>query len=274
MAFLLLMLIPIGYLFLIAPRLPRRPLGNLAGWDYAHRGLWNEELPENSLPAFQNAMDHGFGMEMDVHLTADDKLVVFHDDSLQRMCGDPRRIADCTLADLAALRLNGREPIPTLDEFLKLVRGQVPLIVEIKTCKRIDRLCALTAERLDAYSGDYCIESFDPRAVAWFRKHRPSVIRGQLAFGLVKPSANRKTPINRFVASLTQNVLGRPDFIAFEAETDHSLPMRLARLFRPWLVAWTVRDAETMRKLRGRYDLQIFEGFVPENRHPKTRDEG
>lgn len=267
MAWLLLLLIPLLYVFLIAPRLPRRPLGRLAGWDYAHRGLWNDELPENSLPAFQNAIDHGFGMEMDVHLTADDKLVVFHDDTLQRMCGDPRRITDCTLAELRALRLKGKEQIPTFDAFLQLVNGQVPLIIEIKTCKRIDRLCDLVASRLDDYTGDYCVESFDPRAVRWFRQHRPQVIRGQLAFGLVKPSKNPKTPINRFVASLAQNVMGRPDFIAFEAATDHSLPMRLARLFRPWLVAWTVRDAATMDRLRGRYDLQIFEGFVPE-KHP------
>ncbi|MBQ7865592.1 MAG: glycerophosphodiester phosphodiesterase, partial [Clostridia bacterium] len=75
------------YLFLIFPNLPRRDVRHLQGYDYAHRGLWNATLPENSMAAFRNAVAHGFGMELDVHLTKDDQLVVFHDDSLLRMCG-------------------------------------------------------------------------------------------------------------------------------------------------------------------------------------------
>ena len=92
------------YLFLIAPRIPKRRLKEPAGL-YAHRGLWNGERPENSLAAFRAATEQGFGIEMDVHLTKDGQLVVFHDDSLQRMCGTEGIITERTLAELKELRL-------------------------------------------------------------------------------------------------------------------------------------------------------------------------
>ena len=261
------------YLFLIAPRIPRRPLNGFEGL-YAHRGLWNTERPENSLSAFRAAVEAGFGIETDVHITKDDKLVVFHDESLKRMCGDTRKLPDCTLSELRQLRLAGSgETIPTFDEFLETVDGKVPLVVEIKTDKRITLLCEMVNERLSRYEGPYCIESFDPRAVRWYRKNRPDVIRGQLTFGLVKPSRMPKTPLMRLLASQIANVLGRPDFIAAEHITDHSVPLRLVRLFRPHFAAWTVRSQADMDRLKDRYEIQIFETFVPEGRKVSVRSE-
>ena len=252
------------YLFLCFPRKPRRPIQDLQGWDYAHRGLWNDELPENSLPAFRNAIANGFGMELDVHITADDELVVFHDDDLQRMCGDARRVSDCTLRELKALRLlDTDERIPTFDEFLQTVNGQAPLIIELKSDKNLIRLCEKVEERLRRYNGVYCSESFHPLAVRWWRKNRPDVIRGQLTLGLCKPSEREKTGELRFLASMAVNVLSRPDFVAMETITDHSVPIRIQRLLRPWLVAWTVKSQDEMDRLRGKYDLQIFDSFVP-----------
>ena len=264
--FLILIALCVLYLYLIAPRVPRRPLNGLEGL-YAHRGLWNGERPENSLPAFRAAVEKGFGIETDVHITKDNRLVVFHDDSLKRMCGDGRNLPDCTLAELRQLRLAGtEETIPTFDEFLEAVDGKVPLVIEIKTDRRITLLCEQVNERLSRYQGPYCIESFDPRAVRWYRKHRPDVIRGQLTFGLVKPSQMPKNLITRLLASQIGNVLGRPDFMACEHETDHSVPLRLVRLFRPNLAAWTVRSQSDMDRLKGRYEIQIFEKFMPINK--------
>lgn len=260
------------YLCLCFPHKPRRPIDPLRGWDYAHRGLWNREFPENSLPAFRNAVANGFGIEMDVHLTADEKLVVFHDDDLKRMCGDDRSISACTLAELQELRLlETEERIPTFDDFLRTVDGKVPLIVELKSDSKITRLCELAEERLRRYPGVYCIESFDPFAVRWWRKHRPDVIRGQLSLGLVKPSKQEKKLKVRVLASMMVNALSRPDFVAMEAVTDHSLPMRIQRRLRPWLVAWTVKSQEEMDRLRSRYDLQIFEGFVPDGKDMRKK---
>ena len=252
------------YLFLIAPRVPRRPLGPFKG-PYAHRGLWDGQKPENSLPAFRAAVQKGFGVETDVHITADDRLVVFHDDSLKRMCGADRNIADCTLKELRQYTLlDTEENIPTFDEFLDTAQGMVPLLIEIKTDKRVLQLCRMVNDRLRSYPGPYMIESFDPRAVRWYRKNRPDVIRGQLTFGLGRPSPLPKTAVTRLLASQAANVIGRPDFIAADHTTDRRLPQFLVRLFRPHLAAWTVRSREDMRRLAGRYDIQIFEGFVPD----------
>ena len=252
------------YLFLIFPNMPKRDIKHLQGYDYAHRGLWNDKLPENSMAAFRNAVEHGFGMEMDVHLTKDDQLVIFHDDSLKRMCGVDKPICECTLAELQQYRLKGTEEgIPTFDEFLNMVNGRVPLIIEIKPDKRISELCQHVHARLQQYQGPYCIESFHPLAVQWFRKNAPEIIRGQLANGLYGAAPEDRTWLYRGLASLIQNVVGRPDFVAYEHTTDRNLPMILMRIIKPHLVCWTVRSQHDMDVVRRRYDLQIFEGFIP-----------
>lgn len=258
---LILLAIADLYLFLLRPNLPRRDISQLRGYDYAHRGLWNEALPENSLGAFENAVKNGFGIELDVHLTADGQLAVFHDDTLLRMCGTDKPIHDCTMAELAAMPLKGTPwRIPTFASVLELVGGQAPLIVEIKAGPRLEELCRKTCDMLRRYGGPCCIESFHPLAVKWFRRNAPDMIRGQLAYGL---GTRRPTALNLLVSSLLQNALGRPDFIAYEAATDGNLPMALMRLMRPHLVCWTIRSQQDMDAQRGRYDLQIFDSFVP-----------
>ena len=124
------------YIFLISPRLPRKSMRLFLthGKYYAHRGLHSETVPENSLPAFKLAVEHGYGMELDVQITADGVPVVFHDNTLSRMCGIDRGIHDYTLEELEQFALAGHEDIhiPTLASVLELVGGKVPLVVEIK----------------------------------------------------------------------------------------------------------------------------------------------
>lgn len=252
------------WLLLILPPPHRRSLGCLADFHYAHRGLWNEDRPENSLPAFHAAVEHGFGMELDVHITKDDHLVVFHDDTLTRICGDDRRVEDLTLAELRQLRLNSSDClIPTLDEVLAIVQGQTPLLIEIKPDKRLPELCSLLCTAMQAYGHPdmWMIESFHPIAVKWFRQNAPSVIRGQLAYGL--RTRKKKKPLDFVVASLLSIAVSRPDFVAYCADDEPSLPMRWLRLFRPTLVAWTVHSQQQFDTLSSRYCLQIFEGFIP-----------
>lgn len=258
----------IVYVLLILPRLPRRDLGKLLGWDYAHRGLWNDKLPENSLSAFRAAVENGFGIELDVHLTADGHLIVHHDDSLKRMCGVDKKIAQTTLAEIRALRLlDTDEVVPTFDEVLEIVGGRVPLIVEVKVEKGNHApLSKAVYERMQRYDGPWCMESFQPQAVEWFRRNAPEVIRGQLTFSRVGQGKDWQGKLlNIGIASLLQNLLSRPDFVAYEAKSEkwYSLPMRVMRLVRPWLAAWTVRSQKDMDALRKKYDIQIFEGFVP-----------
>lgn len=266
-------LIAVGliYLFLIAPNLLHRKLRRreLLGWHYAHRGLHDDNhlVPENSLPAFRKAVQKGYGIELDVHLTLDQKLVVHHDNSLKRLCGDSRLISETTLEEIQRLDLcHTGESIPSLEQVLELVDGQVPLIIELKSDREGDTaLAALLHGRMQSYKGAYCVESFDPLLMRWYKKHAPKVVRGQLAMDQRYTKKGKYTSWKQPVSAyLLLNFLSRPDFVAYGYKSDKNLSFRVLRsLFRPMLVAWTVRSKEDFDKLERTYDLQIFEAFEP-----------
>ena len=270
-AIIILIILLLVYAELIRPNLPKRDITPLMGRDYAHRGYWNtndpgeENRPENSLAGFRAAVEKDYGIELDVHLTKDGHLVVHHDDSLKRLTGVDIRIADSTLAEIRACKLPNGEPVPTYDEVLDTVAGRIPMIVEVKVENRNhDALSKAVYERMQRYDGPWCMESFDPRAVKWFRMNAPEIIRGQLAFDSAGKGKNFKEwTRNLYIASMLQNFLARPDFIAFSASSVkwHSLPIHLLWLMKPWFVAWTVRSQADMDKWRGQWDLQIFEKF-------------
>ncbi len=268
---IVLLLLLLVYAELIRPNLPRRDITPLLGFDYAHRGLWTthdpgeNNRPENSLAAFRAAAEKGYGIELDVHLTRDGRLVVHHDDSLKRLTGTDIRIAESTLEEVRACKLPNGEPVPTYDEVLETVAGRIPMIVEVKVENgNHAALSEAVYQRMQSYSGPWCMESFSPSAVKWFRLNAPEIIRGQLAFD---HAGKGKTAFlflrNLGIASMLQNMLSRPDFVAFEASSVkwHTLSIHLLRLMKPWFVAWTVRSQADMDKLRGKWDLQIFEKF-------------
>ena len=194
-----------AFAFLVAPgRATRAQKAPFLCRNYAHRGLHTEDgsVPENSLPAFRAAAEAGYAVEMDVHLTADDRLVVFHDDTLERMCGVQGVIDDFTLAELRALRLGKTDcVIPTFAEALEALGGRVPLLLEVKRGHDNRRLCALTLEALRTYTGPYCVESFDPTIVAWFRRNAPDILRGQLS----QPPKEYGTALSKPAAAIVGN---------------------------------------------------------------------
>ena len=269
----ILMLLLLAYAAIIRPNLPRRDVTPLLGRHYAHRGLWTtnepgeESRPENSLAGFRAAVEADYGIELDVHLTRDGHLVVHHDDSLKRLTGTDIRIAESTLAEIRACHLPNGEPVPTYDEVLDVVAGRIPMIVEVKVENRNQAaLCQAVYERMQRYDGPWCLESFDPWAVAWFRRSAPEVIRGQLASDNAFRGKTLKLWLrNLGMASMLQNWWARPDFIAFNARSVRwcTLSIHLLRLMKPWFVAWTVRSQEELDKNRRDYDLQIFEKFIP-----------
>jgi hypothetical protein len=264
----ILLLLLVLYLFLIAPNLLHRKLcaKQLTDHAYAHRGLHDNArgVPENSMAAFQKAVQAGYGIELDVRETRDHVLVVHHDETLERSCGDSRRVCDVPLAELQQLSLfKTSEHIPTFDEVLSLVNGQVPLIVELKTDFYNHSLPQTVYQCLSQYNGAYCIESFDPFAVRWYRKNARSVVRGQLAFMPPLKQKPFKEKLRRIALGyLLIDFLGRPDFIAYGYKTDANISFRIvASVFRPLLAAWTVCDQETYHELQQYYDIQIFERF-------------
>ncbi len=255
------------YIFLLAPgRLPET--GGVWDASYAHRGLHSKDksVPENSLAAFSLAAEKGYGIELDIQLTADEQVVVFHDDSLKRVCGVDKALCDCTYEELRQLRLHDTdERIPLFSDVLSLVGGRVPLIVELKNSKRNALLCAKGAGLLDEYKGAYVIESFNPGIVRWFKKHRPLVVRGQLAAGL-KDYASLPFYQGMILTLLLANFAARPHFVAFRHEHSHyKARLSLFRALGGKLVAWTVRDTDDIAYCLKRFDVIIFEFFEPKS---------
>lgn len=254
--------------FLSAPGISRRakwPAGFFRH-DFAHRGLHGGSVPENSLSAFRRAAGKGYGIELDVQLTRDGEPVVHHDPSLLRTCGADVLIRDILLSQLKQYRLgDSGETVPTFQETLNCVAGRAPLIVELKPMgRRNGELAQKALDCLSAYSGSWVVESFDPRLMRWFRLHAPQAIRGQLAYDPRLGGLPNHGIISWLGARLLMNFLSRPDFLAYQHESEKNLSFRLVRaLFKPVTVAWTVKTEETCQRLRGSYDLQIFEGFEP-----------
>lgn len=253
------------YLFLIAPGRERPDASALLGHLYAHRGLHGGSVPENSLAAFANAVEAGYGIELDVQLTQDGFLVVHHDASLKRVCGVDLRIGDITFDELCRHPLPDGSCVPLFVDVLSLVGGRVPLIVEVKHHGGAARNAAAALEHLRAYAGPYCVESFHPLAMRYFRRHAPGVIRGQLAMGGKRQPRESSRAAHFALKHLLVNCLSRPHFVAYSYPEDHTPGMWLMRrCFHPLLAAWTLRSQKTLDGALARgYQLPIFEGFTP-----------
>src|SRR6478672_10897644 len=145
---------------------------------FAHRGLhYGSGFPENSLIAFAAALEKGCGIECDLRLTADNKVVVFHDADCMRICGSPLRVGRSRWADLSRLRV-GEHPMPTLESLLSVVGGRVPLLLEVKVEGDIWRWAAPLKSSFRGYEGAFGVMSFDPRLSRLMKTNMPQVRRG------------------------------------------------------------------------------------------------
>lgn len=236
----------------------------LADYVYAHRGLHGGAVPENSMHAFEQAAQKGYGIELDIHLSRDGVPVVIHDDDLKRMTGIEKEVSDLPADALSRLSLAGsKEGIPLFEDVLNKIAGQVPLLVELKNRGRAGELEKKAWELLKGYCGQFAVQSFSPYSIAWFRKNAPGVLRGQLSsrFDDMKESL----PGYQIFAlkHLLTNFLARPNFISYEIDSlPKSVVSRLRKTKIP-VLGWTVRS-ETQKKHAEKYcDTVIFENVNP-----------
>ena len=239
--------------YLTAPgRATQRQKAPFQWANLAHRGLHSPDksVPENSLEAFRLAAEAGYGVELDVQLTKDGQVVVFHDEKLDRVCGVPGRVDEFTFAELQQFRLCGTEQrIPLFSDVLAVIRGRGPLLVELKNGKRNKELCKKTYALLQGYKGDVCIESFNPR--------------GQLAAPVadyVKDGFQK--PLGFVLSRTLLNFLARPQFIAYKIGR-RPLLVRLSEKLGAMKVGWTSHDPVNEK---GR-DAVIFEFYRPKLRY-------
>ena len=188
--FILFVSLILLYLFAISPRFTRRrDMRRYRHTMFAHRGYHCAEkgIPENSMAAFRAALKRGYGIEIDLHLTKDGRLVVFHDDTLERICGRPDTVENMTYEELKNCRLCGTaETIPSFDEVLSLVDGRVPLLIELKIPDSSVLICRETLRKLNHYNGPCLIQSFNTIGIRWFRLNAPHILRGQLSSNLTR----------------------------------------------------------------------------------------
>ena len=258
------------YLFLLYPGKTRKErMLVFQQYRIAHRGLHDNttSAPENSLSAFKKAADAGYGIELDVQLTRDKDVVVFHDCDLIRACGAEVKTADCSLAMLQTHRLfSSDEQIPSFAEALSQIRGQVPVIVELKSAPGSDHhaLCEKTAGYLDSYDGVFCIESFNPMIVLWFKQNRPEFLRGILSTNFFKEPVPLSWSEKFVLTNCLTNFFTRPDFLAYDIRYRNQLSSRICtRLYRMVSVGWTVTNEEEFAKAGSWYDVVIFDSFLP-----------
>lgn len=233
----------------------------------AHRGLHDRAAgrPENSLAAFQAAVDAGYPVELDVRLAGDGKVMVFHDENLDRLTPlsgpfsgyDSETLSRTALADTD-------QCIPTLAQVLEVIDNRVGIAVEVKSFHGGVGPCEeATLAAMRTYDGDWIVQSFNPFCLAWFQRHGPEVIRGQLSGPLEKwklPWARLRCRESR---RFRMQWLSRPDFLCHDCASLPDLDTDRLKARGYPLTSYTVRDQATCDRLAGYVDNVIFEGFTP-----------
>lgn len=224
----------------------------------AHRGFhdMNKTRWENTLSAFEAAIERGYAIECDVHLTLDGEAVVFHDNDLKRLTGTEGFVWQRTAAEFAALRVGGTaDHVPTLAELLALVRGRVPLVIELKGIPGKDAgLVAKVAEALKRYKGKVAIMSFDHWLIREFPTQAPGIPAGLTAWGDMQHEIEAHfSMLAHGISFVSYSVVHLPNpFVSFVRD----------RLAMP-VITWTVRDRPMVDKTFIEADQMTFEGFEP-----------
>lgn len=250
-----------AWLFLLFPRVIRKADMRPFLRPFAHRGLHGNGIPENSVPAFSAAAEAGYGIELDIRLTADGKVVVFHDSTLDRVCGAAGSVEKSDYADLLCLGLSGTgEHIPLLAEVLETVNGKVPLMIELKgEAVRDTRLCSAAYGLLKSYGGDYCIESFNPFLLREYGRLDRRTARGILSSDFLRDGVKNNLPLYFFSSRLLMNFICRPDFISYSRDYPRFYPHRICRLLGARTACWTSRGKREIAEDTRQFDIVIFE---------------
>ena len=221
----------------------------------AHRGIFdNEKVPENSIASFKKAMSKGYTIELDVRLSKDNKVVVFHDATLKRMCKTDKYLKDLNYKELVKNKLlDTKYIIPTLEEVLTLIDGKVPVIIEIKYDEKTPLIEECLVKILDNYNGVFAIKSFNPFILLWFKKHRPNYIRGILL-------SDKKKDIKSYLIYKLFS-LCKPDFLSCNYKLFNDKKIKKYRDKIP-VICWTIRDKESLEKEKDNFDNFICEKII------------
>lgn len=228
----------------------------------AHRGLFGDKVPENSLAAFKQAIKNKLPIELDVTALADGTPVVFHDEKLARMTGRDGFISSLSLSDISDFRLQGtKEKIPTLAEALEVIDGKVPVLIEIKNFDKVGPLEKAVWKELIKYDGEYAIESFNPYTLEWFKNNAPKIKRGQLScfFRNKDISGIKKFALKRMMLN---KKVSEPNFIVYDSA---DMPNKFLKKYYGVIpvLAYTIKSEGEEIRLKGFCDNILFDSYTP-----------
>ena len=238
----------------------------------AHRGLHDksEGVIENTISAAEAAIAHGFPIELDVQLTADNEAIVFHDFELERVTGETGPVAERKLSALTGIDITGAkggDKIPSFRDYLGTIAGRTPLVVEIKSKFNGDmRLTKRVIEVLADYDGPFVVKSFDPDIVAHLREHAPHITRGFIGeLEYASKADSFLTPERKHrMANLLHFEESQPHFLSWRVKDLPCASTHLSRLLGNLpVMAWTVRNPEDRARAEKHADQMVFEGFLP-----------
>jgi len=238
----------------------------------AHRALHGPGAPENSREAVRRAVKAGYGIEIDLQLSADRDAMVFHDATLDRVTAQSGPVHMLGTSTLKATNLTGddrAEGIPTLADILSEVAGRVPLLIELKDQSGGQGgsdgvLEQATADVLRGYDGPVAVMSFNPDQVDRLASLCPDVPRG-ITTCAFRPEYWRTMP-----AAVAARLRAIPDvdrvgasFISHDRR-DLDAP-RVAELGAQGLsvLTWTIRSPEEEAEARRVAQNVTFEGYLP-----------
>ena len=228
----------------------------------AHRGLFTDKIPENSLAAFKNAVKNKVPIELDVSCLADGTPVIFHDEKLARMTGKDGFISNCKYEDIQKLTLAGtKEKIPTLAEALDVIQGKVPILIEIKNYSKVGAFEKSIWKVLQSYRGEYAVESFNPYTLEWFKNNAPKVKRGQLASFF---DDKEIVGVKRFFLKrmLLNKKVSEPNFVVYKSE---NMPNKYLKKYYGVLpiLSYTIKTEEQENRIMNYCDNIIFDSYIP-----------
>ncbi len=250
----------------LKPRIFDKPdLSEIRRYDYARGGFFDRKkgIPENSLPAMKAAVDHGYGIRLDVRLCRDGVPVIFRDSRLFRMCGSEGSVENSTLEELKSLKLeNSEEAIPTLEEALECIDAQVPVLLCLHTEQdNANSLSTQVCAACDVYDGIFTVESADPRVLQWFRSNRREYIRGSVVDAGRRSGEGFRNLLWDFLSfSLLMNFLSEPDYISVNLSSRFNPSVWICRLvYRMQCMNWTIRSEEEYEAVRTDGCIAVFE---------------
>ncbi|MBE0700768.1 MAG: glycerophosphodiester phosphodiesterase [Acholeplasmataceae bacterium] len=231
----------------------------------AHRGLHSKEgiIPENSISAYQKALEQGYTIELDLNVLKDGTVLAFHDKNFKRLCGDERLLSEITYDEIKNLKLLKTDEHPVkLEEVLKFVDGKKPLLIELKPHGNVRFLCESMMKTMMTYSGQWAMFSFHPKAVAWFKKHHPEVIRGQISEYFTDDKNISK--IKRYLMkSMFFNRFTKPDFISYGIKDMPNKYLDKAKKKGLTIISYVARNQNEFDFVKKHYDNTVFEFFKP-----------